>query len=325
MVIVESAAQTGELISKPWVLRCSGPPFCHDVGRRAPFRDPLTDLSVIPPAYASLLVVTPEQRDLILRAVYDVADGRPLQPVTVAEVAQYVAVPQGLVWESLNGFEGLVVAEPPNAVYLTSEGVGAAGRIPADIVASALDDRWWTIEYSILERTQRGERLGTDVDDFVTSHALGLPEPEFIRVATGMFEQGWLRGSPIRVEESLAPIGVRIHGLTAAGREEFRRRRPTSPTGDISAEVVAPEVRAAVETFVRRFEEAVEGGELDELAADDRADVMADVESLQAQMRSARPKRRVWVALLESIRTVLVSGAGTMLGAEAVQLLNRLH
>lgn len=270
-------------------------------------------------------MVTPEQRGLILRAIYDVADGRALQPVTVAEVAQYVAVPQGLVWESLTGAEGLVVADPPAAVYLTAEGVEAAGRIPADIVVRTLEDRWWAIEYSILERTQRGERLGADVDEYVTSQALGLVEPEFVRVAAGMFEQGWLQGSPIRVAESVAPIGVRIHGLTAAGREELRRRRPAPPDGDVSAEVVAPEVRAAVETFVRRFQEAVEGGQLDELDADDRADVMADVESLQAQMRSARPKRRVWMALLESIGTILMSGAGTVLGAEAVQLLNRLH
>lgn len=140
-----------------------------------------------------------------------------------------------------------------------------------------------------------------------------------------MLEQGWLRGSPIRVEKSLAPIGVRIHGLTAAGREELRRRRPARRNGDILAEVVAPEVRAAVETFVRRFEEAVEDGQLGDLEAEDRADVMADVESLQAQMHSSRPKRRVWVALLESIQTVLVRGAGTVLGAEVVQLLNRLH
>lgn len=270
-------------------------------------------------------MVTPEQRDLILRAIYDVADGRALQSVRVAEVAQYIAVPQGLVWESLTGFEGLAVADPPQAVYLTANGVDAAGRIPPEVVARTLDDRWWAIEYSILERTERGERLGAEVDEYVTSHALGLVEPEFIRVATGMLERGWLQGSPIRVGESLAPIGVRIHGLTAPGRQELRRRRPALPTGDVAAEIVVPEVRAAVETFVRRFQEAVEDGQLDELDADDRADVMADVESLQAQMHSARPKRRVWVALLESIRTVLVSGAGAVLGAEAVQLLNRLH
>lgn len=269
-------------------------------------------------------MVTPDQLELILRAIYDVADGQALRPVTVADVAQYIAVPQGLVWESLNGFEDRVVADPPSAIYLTARGVEAAARIPAEVVAKTLDDRWWAIEYSILERTQRGERLGVDVDDYVTSHALGVIEPEFVRVATGMFERGWLRGSPIRVEESLAPIGVRIHGLTAAGQEELRRRRP-APPNDVSAEVVAPEIRAAVETFVRRFETAIEEGQLDDLEADDRADVMADVESLQAQMHSARPKSRVWVALLESIRTVLVSGAGTVLGAEAVQLLNRLH
>lgn len=81
------------------------------------------------------LVVALEQRELILRAVYDVADGQALQPVTVVEVAQYIAVPQGLVWESLTGFSGLVVADPPAGVYLTAEGVEAAGRIRADVVA----------------------------------------------------------------------------------------------------------------------------------------------------------------------------------------------
>ncbi len=275
----------------------------------------------------SSAVVTPEQLDLVLRAIYDVADGRALQSVKVSKVAQYAAVPDRLVWESLSGFDGWVVADPAEGVYLTGKGVEAVTRISSDVIERPLEERWSAMEFAILERTQRAERLETPVDEYVTSDLLGLRQPEFLRVAAAMLDQGWLQGGAIRVAEILAPIDVRIEGLTTAGRAELRRRWPARPADmvPVAAELVTNEVRASVEGFLTRFDHALDAGQLDALDKDVRTEVATDVECLRMQLRSPRPKRRVWASLLNAIGTVLVQSAAGVVGAEALQLLNQIH
>jgi hypothetical protein len=67
--------------------------------------------------------------------------------------------------------------------------------------------------------------------------------------------------------------------------------------------------RQELERFLTEFRKADDRGEI-KLDPGDRAEVDADIDALQAQLSSPKPKRRVVAEILASLRNVLEGAAG---------------
>jgi hypothetical protein len=118
-------------------------------------------------------------------------------------------------------------------------------------------------------------------------------------------------------------------GLTAQGsdaEEESRRKQPTDPNQDQrqgTLLVLSQQERALLEPVLRQIQMADEEGRIP-LSGDDRAEFEADLQTLHDQSKSPRPKRKIIVEALGSLRNVLEGAAGGALSLLIVDLLSRL-
>ncbi len=172
------------------------------------------------------------QRSAVLRALYELGGGNPLQPVEVRRVRERSGVPEGDMYATLN----------------------------------------WLAD--------RGQL---------------------------MFEPG---GSEVRI--------------TQDGADDAEDNKPTEgrPTGAI---LLSPEVRAEIEGWLRKVNVADQEGDLDKLDHDDRSELDAERQTIVAQSRSPRPKAGIVRAALGRAGEILSQSMAAFLGAEAVNLVSRIH
>jgi hypothetical protein len=97
--------------------------------------------------------------------------------------------------------------------------------------------------------------------------------------------------------------------------------------GTESSPVLAVHEVRLVEAVVTQFQRADDEGELDALDPDDHAEAAAEVETLNAQLRSPKPKRSIVRAALSSLSAIMQNAVGAAIGVglvEAVQEATRL-
>lgn len=87
---------------------------------------------------------------------------------------------------------------------------------------------------------------------------------------------------------------------------------------DQTSPILAVHELKALERVVGELRRAEEAGELDQVDPEDRAEISAEVETLQAQLRSPKPKRAIVREALRSLRVITEQAAGSAIGAGVV-------
>jgi hypothetical protein len=155
---------------------------------------------------------------------------------------------------------------------------------------------WWSRELAILRAAVAAEEAGEDVAQAMAaaSRALGLPVDQY-KLIVRRFDDERLVDSAILPMASgkfeVHPRRVLPAGVSAAAEEPPLELAP----------VVTAEERRAVEVVVLQVRAAVEQADL---KPDERADLEAQLESLEAQMRSPSPRRRIIGEILKTVRAV---------------------
>ena len=117
-----------------------------------------------------------------------------------------------------------------------------------------------------------------------------------------VFVDSWESGK----RASIAVLNSVIYEL-----EELDDSDPASPVLDVA------ELKA-LERFISAYQTAQDSGELDQLDPEDRAEMAAEVETLESQRRSPRPKRVIVREALRSIRSIVEQAAGGAIGGGLV-------
>ena len=127
---------------------------------------------------------------------------------------------------------------------------------------------------------------------------LGMDEQAASRVASYLADRG--------LTEWKTPGG--LLGITTYGIDEAERLQEEGSQPPLAVLVLSPEEQQAVEAFLTAYRQSEDDLPI---AGDDRAELDADVDTLTAQMRSPRPKRRVVRAAVGEIHRVLNGAAGS--------------
>jgi hypothetical protein len=112
-------------------------------------------------------------------------------------------------------------------------------------------------------------------------------------------------------------------GITPAGVEEEERRRAAG-AADPELAVLPLALLGDVETFVSIVRGAIERGDL-RSHPEEQAVAEADLVSVEAQLRSPRPKRTVIRTLVHGIKVVADDARAGVIGAAAFELLRKLY
>jgi hypothetical protein len=113
-------------------------------------------------------------------------------------------------------------------------------------------------------------------------------------------------------------------GITPEGvdRVEERRRQTAELTPEAVA-VVPLALRVEIEAFAGQLSAALQRGEFDS-DPDVRLQLEADLETVNAQARSPKPKRQVMAAIFKGLAVVLREARAGVLGGIAFELARKL-
>ena len=113
-------------------------------------------------------------------------------------------------------------------------------------------------------------------------------------------------------------------GLTPAGVDEAERLLDEGASVADSLLILSPVEHAAVEVFLDAYRKSEQSDELTFLDAEALAEATASVETIEAQHKSSRPKRRIIRLAISDLHGVLVGAAGSGAFAGLVRLVEAL-
>ncbi|MCB1004331.1 MAG: hypothetical protein KDB35_09120 [Acidimicrobiales bacterium] len=143
---------------------------------------------------------------------------------------------------------------------------------------------------------------------------LGASAVEVEHAADWLIQRGYAEA---RV---LGPMfSITVDGIDEVERRRAERRRDV----DLAAVVLTHDERREVEAVIRPVQEALDSGEL-QLSGDDEADVRLQLETVQLQLRSNRPRRPIVGWALSAITGIVTGVAGNAAYAGLVALAHAL-
>ena len=139
-------------------------------------------------------------------------------------------------------------------------------------------------------------------------------------------------GGPTSLDQVVRQTRSEVHGRIEklqSLRERLELFDEDEALSTTAASILNVEEQRTVEKVVTEFRKAEQEGDLDSLDHNDRAEAEAEVETLEAQLHSPRPKRSIVSSALRSLGDILHRGLGSAAGAgivvvaqEAVKLIH---
>jgi hypothetical protein len=142
---------------------------------------------------------------------------------------------------------------------------------------------------------------------------LGIEQLRGEQIARSVVDQGWA--------EWRAMGG--LMGITAYGVSVAEEELGSGAVMPLPMLVLSADESAAVEAFLTTYRRSADGGGLP-LAGDELAEAEAEVATLEAQLRSPKPKRRIVREALGVLAGLLIGAGGNAVYTGAVELLKRL-
>jgi hypothetical protein len=179
-------------------------------------------------------------------------------------------------------------------------------------MASIEEKQQWRLDYllALYALTEGGVSLaGTHRGVLEQS---GIPEAELLGVAKWLEDHGFI------IIRTFGGLDANVD-LTPQGVDEAERLLSAGAATPVAAGVLPDqELRASIEVVVREVRNALEEVSLE---PEDEADVIADLDTLNAQLRAARPNREVIRAALRrayGVLTVAAVTGGVLQGIDVV-------
>jgi len=142
---------------------------------------------------------------------------------------------------------------------------------------------------------------------------MSLEEDRGERIARSVVDQGWAE---------FRTMGGAM-GITAYGIEVAERELEAGSTPPIPALLLSPDEQAAVEAFLTTYRRCMDAGDLP-LTGEELAEADAEAATIEAQLRSPKPKRRIIRESLSVLTGLLIGAGGSAVYNGAVELLRRL-
>lgn len=161
----------------------------------------------------------------------------------------------------------------------------------------------------LYRRTDNGDRLSRQGRYQDVGDALGLTPDEAERLALELMDAGWAE-FPVMGEMVVTPEGRRKV-------EEW-----LAPEAAVIQAVITVEQQREIEVVLKDLRNAVEE-EGPSLAPDDEADLRAQLETVDAQLRSPRPRRDILAMAFGILRDVAVQAVGAASGQALVHVATR--
>ncbi len=176
------------------------------------------------------------------------------------------------------------------------------------------------LEYytDVVLRAAADAELSTDDVNRAAHEAVNLDRSDFGRVVSNLLDRRLVRGSLVTVEEVSGPVDGHIERLTPLGREDVRQRPP------VKSLYLGWDEKGPVEVFIQVVVKELEAGAL-RLSANDRADLEAQIESLQGQLRSPKPRRSIVTGIVAAVKLVAANVAADAITNGATNLLHLLR
>jgi hypothetical protein len=174
-------------------------------------------------------------------------------------------------------------------------------------MASPAERQRWRDEILIAIYNVSGADPTVDLDGGELQQLVDVPEDEFQPACRYLVDRYFVEAPTM--EGFTGPMTITNTGIQRA--EDLLGERPD--TASSSGEILnVAEVRSLEPVIALLVE--IKNSDLDELEPNDKADLLAQVSTAQAQYSSPRPMRRVFQAVLGSIGRIAEQAAGSALG-----------